>query len=1076
MKKTKFLLAAMALPMLFTACSQDELVEDYGTQKGPDAEGFYATLNPGLDSDVASRASWVGARLDWDETDKISIYWLGAESAVSTTEPAKYKFNSIFKTEDGSAFTSESMVFVGDNVAVYPANTANYVGDEDIVLSVSDKQDANTIKSIPYISNMLNIKKRTSQTGNNPGYNQGIDAPMKMAANVFNLTFELKNTAALSTYGFAVESVTLQTENKNFAKEAKIVVDERQAYTETGVEDGYVTTPYYESLQDYKNASGAWERNQPTISKNLWVEAVTDTKVNKLTTTDITDNGDGTYTAQFVILPTLAEDASVLEKTTEKATIIINTTCGHVDITTPDDSGLTLSVDESKIVASAKGTSTLEECFTEILKEAKYGYTENTEAKFVGENTGRVFLRSIVADMNNATLDGSYVYSSDDIIRYVNIYNKMGKENTTNDYEMNLILSSDDAAVTTFADLTKEALAAVDAENNYTEGINKKINVTLSAGNINKVEITDEGEVYDIRSLKNSVALVLGAGEWTMNDVLDLNDNIKKIINNGTLTVNGTKHPTYGYHMSLKEAIHNVGTLKIGGDGILQVPGNLTTAWGSKIKIAAEQNLKFTENITTGLFGTIDVEAASSFLTTEAGNNVTVEGIINNYGTVAAEGGLESNGFINKQKHHVVGNSTVEGGIIYILGEQAITYIHNNATGTINMKTRTDEVVVASADKGAIVYPYTAADGSTFKYTVNDRFTCVKFGKDVTNLTLVKNVEEGEEGYDASLLDIKDLNFIFTGTTSLKAANTDNMEIENLTVNSGANLRVLSGNKLTVNNLVNGGVITIGGYIYYKNSYDVKGTVYSQGGAILYAPNEVADIDALKNAISANEGIVLSESIDLKSDYLSIPANYNGTIDLNGNTLIGKIINSAKMLKMKNGTVTTEEEYAITNRGTLELNDVSVSAKAVAVYSKGTIGEGNSTANGWFNLVNPNNPSATVKIEGGTFTANGNSGNQYAIYVVDNTKLEVKSAIIDAQRGGVNVNCAMAKLENCMVNGGSLYGLYAHASYIELKNCNMSGLNGYYVEYDDGTALNNSEVTINGTKTIVNSANLIFKN
>ncbi|MBQ3191386.1 MAG: hypothetical protein IJB61_09160 [Bacteroides sp] len=917
MKKTKFLLAAMALPMLFTACSQDELVENYGNPDAPKAEGFYATFNPGLDG-VDSRATWQGAKLAWDETDKISLYWLGAEGddvvLVDGTTPAKYQYNSIFKTTDGYSFNSESMVFLGGNVAVYPANESYYTGNETIVLSVADNQDASTINKIPYISNYLSIQKRTSQSGNNPGYNNGIDAPMKMAANVFNLTIDLKNTAGLSAYGFEVESVELHATNTSavvadestvttgaFAKQANIVTSEREKYDTTGstLTATMVSDPYYASSQDYWNGS-AWKK-APTLTKNLWVDAVEASKVSKLTSTAITKNADGTYTAQFVVLPT---NVAVTD-----AKIVINTTCGHVDIETPAVVTGVVDVKDTWIVKGGsfedptKTGATLEECLTAVVSDDYYKNYENVNAKFVGEKTGRVFPRSIVADMNNATLNNSAVYTSADIIRYVNIYNKMGKENTS-DNLMNLILSSKSTS-TTFAGLTKAALAAVDGENNYALGINKKINVTLSAGlasngsRINAVEITDAGAVYDIKSFAGDypVSLVLGTGAWTMNDVLDLNDKISKIVNKGTLTVNGTTHPTAYTQMSLVETIQNEGTLKIGGNGILQVPGNLTTGWTSSTEIAAGQNLIFTANITEGLNGTINVNAANAFLTTKTGVIVTNNGVINNYGTVAAEGNLESNGFINEYEvsPSKINGQYYYGGIINVKGEQAITYVYNNENGTINMLTRTDEIMVASALKGDIIYPYTAADGATFKYTIDDRFTSVKFGGDVANLTLVEPMDASDDNYDGSI-SFENISFIFTGTTTLKAAAAKDFAINNLTVNSGANLRVLTGNKLTVNDLTNNGLITIGGYIYYKNNH-VAGRQLSQGGAIKKYEGVSYAQELINDAITAGGGtIVFDREIAPLTEALifGTPSSRTEdgaiapieiTLDLNGKTL-----------------------------------------------------------------------------------------------------------------------------------------------------------------------------------------------
>ena len=1040
----------MALPMLFAACSQDELVDNYDVQKGPDAEGFYATLNPTLGVD--SRATWLGGRLGWDSTDKISVYWLGANPTIDgNTNNAKYQFNSVFKTEDGNTFESESMVFVGGNVAVYPANLADYKGG-DIVLTVPAVQDANTIKNIPYISNYLNIQSRDYQTDNNPGYNNGIDAPLKMAANVFNLTFELKNTAGLAAYDFAVESVELHATSA-FATEAKIFTSDRNVYDASGSE--LVTTesdkPFYGSEQEYKEGN-TWKKIN-TIDKNLWVTANADKKVDMLKTTAITDNGNGTYTAQFVILPT---DANVATG----AKIVINTTCGHVDIETPKDNPAT-SVNETLIVTGAAGVVTLEACFDAIVDADHVAYSENSASMFMGEKTGRVFPRSIVADMNNATLDDSYVYSSADIIRYVNIYNKMGKENTS-DKEMNLILSSNVANNTTFAGLTKAALAAVDGENNYSLGISGYKNVTLSAGNVDAVQISDAGAVYDIKALagEKKVELVLAAGEWTMDDVLDLNENITKVCNKGTLTVNGTTNARTYAQESLKETICNEGTLKIGGNGILQVPGNLTTAWGSTTEVATGQNLIFTEDITSGLNGTFNVNAADAFMTTKEGKKVTNEGIINNWGTVAAEGDQTANGFINKESYAKIGNTEYSGGIINVKGAQAITYVYDNAEGTINMLTREDEIMVASEIQGQIVYPYTAADGSTFQYTIYDRFNTVKFGSDVPTLTLAEVITDTENSkYDETLLPFDNISFIFDGTTTLKSAATKNFAINNLTVNKNANLRVTTGNKLIVNDLTNKGTITIGGYIYYKNNY-VSGRLLSQGGAIKkYEGESYAEVlvNAAIEAAAENGEAVINLDRDITLDapmvFEALESRTTGgeitiTLNLNGYSIVNNTAVKGALGQDENVTAAAAI-YVNNSNLTLIINGddntvVSVDAEAhyqSAVWvrngnveinggnfyvGKDDEGKGCTTIQGYANDKNK----SYIRINGGKFScepeSDGFSYKQYACLNLTGGEVENASTYIQVAGGEFYCfnpanNCSEGEYTNFVVEGKKVY-------------------------------------------------------
>lgn len=98
MMKTKYLLAALSLPLAFAACSDDfdELSSNVPVNQGGDIK---VTLNLTKDADLNSRATWSGSQLGWQESDMISMYWTGT-STVTVNSPLNGASNAIFKTAD----------------------------------------------------------------------------------------------------------------------------------------------------------------------------------------------------------------------------------------------------------------------------------------------------------------------------------------------------------------------------------------------------------------------------------------------------------------------------------------------------------------------------------------------------------------------------------------------------------------------------------------------------------------------------------------------------------------------------------------------------------------------------------------------------------------------------------------------------------------------------------------------------------------------------------------------------------------------------------------------------------------
>lgn len=803
--KTKYLLAAFALPMVFAACSQDEF-DELSSNAPVNEGGIKVTLNLSNDLDFQSRATWNGSALGWAESDKISMYWTGKDKNTTLADQTVLdgSSNAIFKTTDGAEFTSESLVFEGKNVVVFPANEKHYTS-QAIEIEVKATQDASTVNNVPFISNLLNIQANDKFTDNKPGYHQSVFAPMKLAANVVTLKLDVKNTAALEKYGFDVESVDLVATDAFTSKANVIVVDTLSQDLEQ------------EGNQIYaKTAPAKGNDTIPTIVNSLWTKAAD--KVTTLSSKAVVKNEDGTYSVTFVVLPT--DVAAVAD-----AKIVVNTTCGTITLGTADeDKNGNLVNYVIREAAKPAATDTVE------IKDALAFFASSItmplgtkESSFDGEKVGRTIARTIAVDASQTKLDGSKVKTSADIIRYVNLYKDMQKKDS-----MELVMVVDGAKSTAkkaWAGLTKEAVAAIDAVNAVKETKNM---ISLTSENVSEIQLSTVGSVYDVKAYAGAqLPLTLTTGAWSMNDTLEVNDIFTKVINKGTLTIAGTA--TKAGQSKIKETIDNEGTINLGGNNKLYLNGTFYNEPAGIINVATGQELTFFDD-NDGQHGTINVEA-DAFLTVANGKKAQNRGVINNSGIIAAEGteglyNLSCVGHLNTD--NTISHTT---GVINILTEGAITYVQYNA-GTIIMNDRDNEVVVPDGkNTGKIVYNYNyATDGEDFALKSTDRFSYVVFGADASTINLVKT--------DKSL-SIAKISLEFEGSTTLT---TNAQTIAGLTVASKANLKVGSGNKLNVDGVVtNNGTITIGGVINCKD-YEGDGRKLSVGtGAI----NEVSTLPSI---------------------------------------------------------------------------------------------------------------------------------------------------------------------------------------------------------------------------------------
>lgn len=157
--KTKTLLAALALPALFAACSQDEFVTTQESEFQGTPIGY---LEFTATRDVAdTRLNLNG----WQENDKIALGWISADNLQATANlfsnhPLFFKGNSSFK--------SETMVFEGLYIASFPYQETKKISPLAFDLK---KQTSTTLEEAygkrVYVSDkFVNLKGEAAGMGN----------------------------------------------------------------------------------------------------------------------------------------------------------------------------------------------------------------------------------------------------------------------------------------------------------------------------------------------------------------------------------------------------------------------------------------------------------------------------------------------------------------------------------------------------------------------------------------------------------------------------------------------------------------------------------------------------------------------------------------------------------------------------------------------------------------------------------------------------------------------------------------------------------------------------------------------
>lgn len=636
----KKLLWTLVLPAALASCNQDDLLSEgiSNTPEGKAISGVTFTIAKN-GSEAGTRAAWVDNKLSFEKGDLISLFWLGEDgytqnnttgeftyaspaSDLTDGTPVVGKSNAIFRTEDGSNFSAEAVVYEGYNLLVYPGNTS-HVDPKDVEVSLPGTQKAaeDFTTNVVYIGDsILHIHQpalkasdkkyydfygavATTDDPNTSGYAHGIKTGVKLLSSLLNLKFRIINSSASDV---EIQKVELTTTGANsiFAVKGNLVPGATDV-TKVG-------QPYLPAQTKFRNP---WFEASEKVDKvTLDLEGVKTVK-------------DGTNVT-MLLLP--ADVTTNLSTAGYQPVLKVYTNYGTVTI-----GGAVASGDaHSNCIFKADGVEYAANDDNEALRnivENTANYMDAVEMSSLDNNkayykfnSGVSMTRVINVDMQKADIQDQVVSNTEELNAILNAAVKSSKTYATGE-ELTVVLKADkdgNFELTNYDGLN--AFVQKFGANALTLDLNGNTSKAVANVIVNTTEAT---ELQNIEGLPATVKLTIPATS-KISKVKTLANGYtiaNPIINQSVITVpakaaitlqnnaKGTVHYTAG-------ASINVDALNAATYGVIDYTANSKASLDAAL--AAGVNYVTLKDITSGFFGgSVD---ASSAKAKDKGASVTV--------------------------------------------------------------------------------------------------------------------------------------------------------------------------------------------------------------------------------------------------------------------------------------------------------------------------------------------------------------------------------------------------------------------------------------------------------------------
>lgn len=628
----KKLLWTLVLPAALASCNQDDLLSEgiSNTPEGKAISGVTFTIAKN-GSEAGTRAAWVDNKLSFEKGDLISLFWLGNDgytqnnttgkfegTAVSLSGAVRGSSNAIFRTEDGSNFSAEAVVYEGYNLLVYPGNTS-HVDPKLVVVGLPQEQkaDEDFTKNVVYIGDSIlhihqpaynaTAKKyynlyeavATSDDPNTSGYAHGIKTGVKLLSSLLNMDFRIINTNAKDV---KIEKVVLTTKGG--------------ASTIYSVEGNLVPGNTTGVILENANLSGKTQYRNPWYTGTKNVASVT------LNCENIETDMAGTKVTMLLLPATTTSFEN-----NDQPVLQVYTNYGMVQIGGDNDAASTQSnciyKENGVDYAAASDDEALQaivENTANYMVTTEVPSTNNTKATYTF-NSGVSMTRVINVDMQKANIQGQEVSNTEELNAILNAAVQSSKTYTTSE-KLTVVLKADKDG--------NFELTNYDGLNAFVQKFGAGALTLTADGVINVIVNTTEAtELQNIEGLPETVTLTIPATSkiskvkngTTSNSYVIKND----IINQSAITVpanasitlkdnaKGTVHYT-------DKATIDVDNLDADTYGVIDYTANSQQSLNDAL--TAGVNYVTLKDITSGFFGgSVD---ASSAKATQQEASVTV--------------------------------------------------------------------------------------------------------------------------------------------------------------------------------------------------------------------------------------------------------------------------------------------------------------------------------------------------------------------------------------------------------------------------------------------------------------------
>lgn len=194
--KAKHLLAALALPAIFSACTQDELVTNVDKEVVGTPIGYDLEFTASLDGPTTRLVSG-----SWEEGDKIGMGWIsdGVNLAASAN---LYSNHPIYYRTATKTFKSETMIFEGLYIASFPYQSTQKVSPLEFNLAKQVSENSRYVDRWQVSDKFIDLRDKSAGLGN------ATKLDLVALTNLVQLNIKLADNAKLPA-DFKVTGVTL---------------------------------------------------------------------------------------------------------------------------------------------------------------------------------------------------------------------------------------------------------------------------------------------------------------------------------------------------------------------------------------------------------------------------------------------------------------------------------------------------------------------------------------------------------------------------------------------------------------------------------------------------------------------------------------------------------------------------------------------------------------------------------------------------------------------------------------------------------------------------------------------------